>query len=166
VTPADHPQRGDIVEAVTVRRWVDAPPDEVWRRVVDLDGLVVRDPELDLVDLTGDEVLRRGTSAVLSRRRGARHVTLTLEVVAADRPHRLVLCVTVHRTRWTVRIELTPCADAATDLLEHAELDPATAGRLGLRSFVGAAETSAGKDVEALLDSIARRAAGAAIRRS
>jgi hypothetical protein len=153
------------VDQVTVRRWVDAPPAEVWRRVVDLDGLVVRDPELDLIDLTGEEVLRRGTVAVLSRRRGARQSTLRVEVVAADAPFRLVCCVTTHRTRWTVRIELTPCAEQATDLLAHADLDPATSGRRGLRSIVSSAETAAGKDVEALLESIGRRAAGSPVRR-
>jgi hypothetical protein len=153
------------VETLTVRRWVDASPIEVWRRVVDLDGLVVRDPELDLIDLTGEEVLRRGTSAVLSRRRGARHVTLELTVVAADAPYRLVLCVTTHRTRWTVRIELIPCAGGATDLSAHAELDPATSGRLGLRTLIGAAESSAGRDLGALLESIVDRSASASIRR-
>jgi hypothetical protein len=152
------------VETLTVRRWVNASPTEVWRRVVDLDGLVVRDPELDLVDVAGDGVLHRGTTAVLSRRRGARNVTLELTVVAADAPYRLVLCVSTHRTRWTVRIELTPCAAAATDLNLHAELDPATSGRLGLRSLAGVAESSAGKDLGALLDSIARRAAAAPAR--
>jgi hypothetical protein len=150
--------------SLSVRRWVEAPPREVWRRVVDLDGLVVRDPELDLVDLTGDETLRRGTTAVLSRRRGARHVTFELTVVAAEAPHRLVLCVTTHRTRWTVRIELTPCADAATDLHLHAELDPATSGRLGLRNLAGTAESGAAKDLGALLESIAGRAAGRPVR--
>jgi hypothetical protein len=153
------------LESVTVRRWVDARPLEVWRRVVDLDGLVVRDPELDLIDLTGEETLQRGTTAVLSRRRGARHVTLDVAVIAADAPHRLVLCVTTHRTRWTVRIELTPCADAATDLQLHAEIDPATSGRLGLRSLVGGTDSSAAKDLTALLESIAGRAAADAIRR-
>jgi hypothetical protein len=153
------------VEQVTVRRWVDATPAEVWRRVVDLDGLVVRDPELDLIDLTGEDVLRRGTVAVLSRRRGARQSTLRVEVVAADAPFRLVCCVTTHRTRWTVRIELTPCAEQATDLFAHADLDPATSGRRGLRSIVSAAESAAGKDVEALLESIGRRAAGSPVRR-
>jgi hypothetical protein len=153
------------VESVTVRRWVDAPPAEVWRRLVDLDGLVVRDPELDLIDLTGEETLQRGTTAVLSRRRGARHVTIDLAVVAAESPYRLILCVTTHRTRWTVRIELTPCAGPATDLQLQAELDPATAGRLGLRSLVGVAESGAAKDVAALLESIAGRAAAGRLRR-
>jgi hypothetical protein len=153
------------LESLTVRRWVDARPPEVWRRLVDLDGLVVRDPELDLIDLTGDEVLQRGTSAVLSRRRGARHITIDVAVVAADAPYRLVLCVTTHRTRWTVRIELTPCADAATDLQIHAELDPATAGRLGLRALVGGGtDSGAAKDVTALLESIAGRAAAERLR--
>jgi hypothetical protein len=153
------------VESVTVRRWVDASPVEVWRRLVDLDGLVVRDPELDLVDLTGDETLQRGTTAVLSRRRGARHVTIDLAVIAVEPPYRLILCVTTHRTRWTVRIELTPCAGPATDLQLHAELDPATSGRLGLRTLVGGTESAAAKDVSALLESIAGRAAAARLRR-
>jgi hypothetical protein len=153
------------VESVTVRRWVDAPATEVWRRLVDLDGLVVRDPELDLIDLTGEETLQRGTTAVLSRRRGARHITIDLAVVAVESPYRLILCVTTHRTRWTVRIELTPCAGPATDLQLHAELDPATAGRLGLRSLVGVADSGAAKDVAALLESIAGRAAAARLHR-
>jgi hypothetical protein len=153
------------VESMTVRRWVEAPPAEIWRRLIDLDGLIVRDPELDLIDLTGEQTLQRGTTAVLSRRRGARHVTIDLTVVAADAPYRLVLCVTTHRTRWMVRIELTPCVDAATDLQLHAELDPATSGRLGLRSLVGAAESGAGRDVAALLESIAGRAAAGPLRR-
>jgi hypothetical protein len=89
---------------------------EVWRRVVDLDGLVVRDPELDLVDLAGDETPapRHDRGAQPPARRPPRH--LELAVVAVEDPYRLVLCVTTHRTRWTVRIELTPCAGPATDL--------------------------------------------------
>lgn len=147
------------VESLTVRRWIDAPPRDVWRRVVDIDGLVVRDPELDLIDLTGDGTLRRGTTAVLSRRRGTRHTTMAVGVVAAESPFRLVLCITTNRTRWTVRIELTPCADGATDLQLRAELDPATSGRLGLQAMLDGIELGPGRDVAAVLDSLARRAA-------
>jgi uncharacterized protein YndB with AHSA1/START domain len=153
------------VAIVTVRRWIDAPPREVWRRLVDLDGLVVRDPELDLVDLAGDGRLHRGTTAVVSRRKGARHVNFELTAVAVEDPYRLVLCLTTHRTRWTVRIELTPCSGAATDVHVHAELDPSTSGRLGLRSLTGAGESAAAKDVTALLDAMVRRAAAAPVRR-
>jgi uncharacterized protein YndB with AHSA1/START domain len=146
------------MDSLTLRRWIDAAPAEVWRRLVDLDGLVVGDPELDLVDLTGDEVLRRGTRAVLSHRRGPRHVALEVEVVAAEAPFRLVLCVTAQRLRWTVRIESTPCAGPATDLQLHADLDPVSRRTAGLRGLVGTSERGAGRDVSALLESIARRA--------
>jgi hypothetical protein len=143
------------MHAVTVRRWIDAPPREVWSRLVDLDGLVLRDPELELVELAGEGHLVRGTRAVLARRHGARQSTFELTVVAADAPFRLVWCLATHRTRWTVRFELTPCADAATDCLVHAELDPVGA-RLGRPSLGGGA---AARDVTALLGAVVRRAA-------
>jgi uncharacterized protein YndB with AHSA1/START domain len=153
------------VAVVTVRRWIDAPPREVWKRLVDLDGLVVRDPELDLVDLAGDGRLHRGTTAVLSRRRGARHVTFELTAVAVEDPYRLVLSLTTHRTRWTVRIELTPCSGEATDVHVHAELDPSTSRRLGMRSLGGGSEPAAAKDVTSLLGAMMRRAAAEPVRR-
>jgi uncharacterized protein YndB with AHSA1/START domain len=120
------------VDAVTLRRWVEAPVHEVWRRLVDIDGLLAADPSLDVLELVGEGGrFGPGSVAVLRRRHGPRVSTLEVEVVEATPPIRLSLTITHGHARWAVAAELEPLGGHTTDIALHARRDPCIpAGRL------------------------------------
>jgi uncharacterized protein YndB with AHSA1/START domain len=148
------------VDAVTVRRWVDACPDEVWEHLTDVDALVEDDRELDLLELAGEGGrFGIGSTIILSRHHGPRRSTMVLDVLRAEPPRHLVLRVEHGRARWTVAVDLSPIGTRGCDVVLRAQLDPA---RPGVRLF----EATAGRadrrrlaaDLAELLERLARRA--------
>lgn len=154
------------MDALTVRRWVEEPVEDVWRRVTDLDGLVTLEPSLELVDLEGCPEGRfdHGTVAVLSKRHGPRIVTLELSVVAMSAPDRLVLTLVRGSDRWVIATELVRLAPGVTDVAIHARRDPAG---LGSRLPVGGTRMRVQRrsgDLAEVLDALGRAADGTASR--
>jgi hypothetical protein len=146
------------VQTVTVRRWIDVPPEDVWERLIDLEGLAIRDPQFDVVDLSEGGWLRPGVCAILSRRHGRRRVDLSIDVLDAVAPRELALRVATTHTSWVVRILLEACPAGATDLIVQAALDPAASDHPRLRAVLHAADGGLEADIAALLESIALRA--------
>ncbi|MBS3940305.1 MAG: hypothetical protein KG028_05015 [Actinobacteria bacterium] len=120
---------------VTVRRQVPAAPIDVWRRLVDIERLVVDDHTLDLIDLEGQGDLHPGARAVVSRRHGLRLTTYDVRVLDSLPVRMLCLGVIVGKEAWLVEAHLRPAADGGTELLVAADLDPARTPHAVLRGL-------------------------------
>jgi hypothetical protein len=147
------------VDAVTVRRWVDATPDEVWRRLTDLAGLASDEAELDVLELAGDEgPLRSGSLIVLARHHGPRRSNLAIDVLGSEPASRLILHVEHGRARWVVDVELCPIGRHATDVSIHAQRDPSRPGfRLWEATTGRADQRRLAADLTDLLERLIRR---------
>ncbi|WP_052666376.1 SRPBCC family protein [Nitriliruptor alkaliphilus] len=151
------------MQSITVRRWVPVPPLEVWRRILDLDQLVIDDRALDLEDVVGD--LTAGTApgigarATITRRSGAHMDRITVHVEDRIEPEHLTVTMTTAGERWLVTItveEIPSDHGSGSDVRFHAERDPASRppGHLavGRRRIHRAAES-----LTSLLEGLARQ---------
>jgi hypothetical protein len=116
------------VDQITVRRWVAAPPDEVWGHLFDLQQLAVDDPDLDLESLLVDDpdeaVPAPGTVATVSRRRGHRIERFELHVEGRVAPSHLTVSVSAGGERWLVTVTVEALPGGGSDVRFHAERDP------------------------------------------
>lgn len=116
------------MDQITVRRWVAAPPEEVWAHLFDLQQLAVDDPSLDLEHLLepveGDGVPAPGTVATVSRRRGHRIERFELHVEGRTAPSHLTVSVTAGGERWLVTVTLEALPGGGSDIRFHADRDP------------------------------------------
>lgn len=151
------------VESITVRRWVAVPPVEVWRRILDLDQLVIADRALDLEDVVGDldtgTAPGIGTCATITRRHGAHVDRITLHVEDRVEPAHLTVALTTAGERWLLTVtvdEMPGDHGCGSDVRFHAERDPSSrpAGHLtvGRRRIHRAAES-----LTSLLEGLARQ---------
>ncbi len=161
------------MESVTVRRWVGAPPDEVWSRVLDLPRLVVDDHRLDLEDVVGELdtgiVPALGTRATVTRRHGVRVERLVLHVVDREEGEHVVISVRTGGERWlaTITLEAMPGdRSCGTDVRLHAERDRSTGRTPGPRSLAAGRRTAhrIGELLDALAHQLDRAPRGAADR--
>ncbi|HSK25241.1 MAG TPA: SRPBCC family protein [Egicoccus sp.] len=120
---------------VTVRRQVPAAPIDVWRRLIDVERLVIDDHTLDLVELDGNGDLHPGARAVVSRRHGLRLTTYDVRVIDELPGRMLCLGVTVGKESWLVEAHVRPDPAGGTELLVIAELDPAHTPHAVLRGL-------------------------------
>ncbi|MFA9444800.1 hypothetical protein [Egicoccus sp. AB-alg6-2] len=108
---------------VTVGSDLAVEPSAVWRRLVDVDRLVVEDHDLDLVDVEGRGDLHPGARVVVSRRHDRRLSTYDIRVLDAVPERLLALAVTAGRESWLVEARLRT-HEHGTELLVTAQLDP------------------------------------------
>ncbi|MEX2503604.1 MAG: hypothetical protein WD378_02070 [Egicoccus sp.] len=120
---------------ITVRRQVPAAPIDVWRRLIDVERLVIDDHTLDLIDLEGQGDLHPGAHAVVSHRHGLRLTTYDVRVLDALPMRTLCLGVAVGKAAWLVEAHLRPDPAGGTELLVVAELDPAHTPHAVLRGL-------------------------------
>lgn len=137
---------------VSVRRHVPASPGDVWRRLVDVERLVIDDHSLDLIDLAGDGDLHPGARAVVSLRHGLRLTTYDVRVIDALEGRMLCLGVTVGKQAWLVEAHVRPDADGGTELLVVAELDPARTPHAVLRGLTRPLDLGAYHQVSDLIE--------------
>jgi hypothetical protein len=152
------------VDAITVRRWIAAPPGQVWRRVLDLQRLVLHDRTLDLEDLFGEhgdgDVPAAGSTATITRRTGAHVERVTLHVEERLAPAHVTATVHVAGERWllTITIEAMPGdAGCGSDVRFHAERDPAAVRSHGPRGLVPSRRQRAAQSLASLLEGLARQ---------
>jgi hypothetical protein len=150
------------VEQITVRRWVAATPEEVWRHLFDLQQLAVDDPTLDLEslledDVDGESVPAPGTVATVSRRRGHRVERFELHVEGRTEPSHLSVSVSAAGERWLITVTVEALAGGGSDVRFHAERDPV--GIL-LRDPRSGRRHRVAHSVGVLLDGLARQLDG------
>jgi hypothetical protein len=150
------------VEQITVRRWVAAAPEEVWRHLFDLQQLAVDDPTLDLESLLeddgdGEAVPAPGTVATVSRRRGHRVERFELHVEGRTEPSHLTVSVSAAGERWLITVTVDALAGGGSDVRFHAERDPV--GIL-LRDPRSGRSHRVAHSVGVLLDGLARQLDG------
>jgi hypothetical protein len=147
------------MECVTVRRWVGLPPEEIFRRLCDLDDLVAGDPSLELLEppyQPGE--LHAGDRAVVLHQRGRRLTRLHVDVVASRAPETLVARISTRAATWLLEVEITPLDAELSDLELRARLDDASRSGPGR----AAASRRSSEGIEALLDGLAHHIEGAA----
>jgi hypothetical protein len=147
------------VEQITVRRWVAAPPEEVWRHLFDLQQLAVDDPALDLESLLEDRVdddpvPAPGTVATVSRRRGHRVERFELHVEGRTEPSHLTVSVSAGGERWLITVTVEALAGGGSDVRFHAERDPVG---VRLRDPRGSRSHRVAHSLGLLLDGLARQ---------
>jgi hypothetical protein len=119
------------VGTITVRRWVAAPPEDVWPHVLDLEQVVLDDHALDLEDLIGDhatgQVPGAGARATITRRSGARIERIALHVGERVVPSHVAATLRLGGERWLLTIDVQPLVGddgCGSDVRFHAEPDP------------------------------------------
>jgi hypothetical protein len=159
--------RERAVDQLTVRRWVAAPPNEVWRHLLDLSRLVEDDRALDLEDLLGDHtpgtVPGLGARATITRRAGARVERITVRVEQRVEPERVALRVDAGGERWSLTVTLAAMpgdGGCGTDVRLHVDRDPASVHR-GPRPIGRGRSHRTAQSLSALLDGLARQLDGA-----
>jgi hypothetical protein len=149
-----------IMECVTVRRWVGLPPEEIFRRLCDLDELVAGDPSLELLEPPYDPgQLHPGDRAVVLHQRGRRVTRLHVDVVSARAPEVLVARISTRAATWLLEVDITPLDGELSDLELRARLDDSTRSGSG-RSAAGRRST---EGIEALLEGLAHHVGRAAV---
>lgn len=146
------------MEQLTVRRWIEAPIDEVWERLTDVDTLAADGIGFDVVEVVSDGPMRPGDIVVLSRRHGPRVATFQVRVVSTLPPRHLCLSIVSGRVRWMIRVDLESLAEQACDVTIRARHDGGRPGLVPLAPPSPAAVHRLDADLSELLDAIARRA--------
>lgn len=150
------------MEQITVRRWIAAPPEDVWRHLFDLHQLAVDDPTLDLESLLDDDVddddddpvPAPGTVATVSRRRGHRVERFELHVEGRTEPCHLTVSVSAGGERWLITVTVEALAGGGSDVRFHAERDPVG---IRLRDPRGGRSHRVAHSLGVLLDGLARQ---------
>lgn len=124
-----------------LHRWIDAPIEVVWHRLVDLAALVRTAPDLELLEHPARD-LDAGDVVLISRHRGTRSTVLQVRVVEAQQPRRLTLSISSARSRRMVSVALTPSDAHGTE---------ATIRSWGGRSLPGVGDRRLTQDLDRLL---------------
>lgn len=133
---------------------LDAPPDEVFAYLANLDNLPEWQAGVTKVRRTSDGDVRAGATAEVTRALGNRSITAPLLVTAYEPPRRLGIASKVSGVEADATLDLTPADDgAATDLAFTMEIRGS-----GLTSFMEPMIAGAARgDIDASLERIGAR---------
>ncbi|GGI06370.1 hypothetical protein [Egicoccus halophilus] len=145
------------MSAVTRRCHVCIPARDLWARLVDVEGLVVEDHELDLVELDGSGALEPGARMVLSRRQGQRLTTYDVHVLDVVEQELLRLSVETGRDAWLVEARLRRNAEG-TAMSVTADLDPSRTPQAVLHGLTRPLDLGLYTAIDDLLDRWVHRA--------
>jgi hypothetical protein len=104
------------MQQITVRRWVEADPADLWARLDDPAALVAHEPRIALAEPPAPSGgLRAGGRAVFACRVGAGVTRLTLDVAAVG-PLHLAGTLTARGGRWLLAVDVEPLGAGMSDL--------------------------------------------------